>query len=979
MGTAGAANPLPIVRLLDSALDPVAKQAIQRPTIDEAEKALLNLKVCDPACGSGHFLIAAAGRLAKYLARLRSGDEEPSTLTVQHAKREIIARCIYGVDMNPMAVELCQVALWMEALEPGKPLSFLKHHVPCGNSLIGATPDMMAKGVTDDAFEAIEGDDKAYCREWKVKNKDDRRGQGRLFDEVAPWEQLGNVAAAIASLDTLPDDTPDQVMAKQQRYEELVNQANYRTSGQFLADVFCAAFFWKKTKAFDYPITEGVFRKVERNPHVITPWMFDEITRLREEFQFFHWHLAFPGVFRPATKGESADNEKTGWCGGFDVVLGNPPWDKLTPDSKEFFSEYDPAVRFANRASERKLAAKLLEDPLVAYKWATHRRLRFAEVRFIKKSGRYRLFAPGNLGKGDFNTYRMFVETALSIVSAEGAVAQIVPEGLYNGANATAIRKEMFESSNLGILYGFENEKEVWFDGIDSRAKFCIYSLRPGGQTDRFRAAFTIRSPERLLSVLGGDNLTIPVQIVREFSPDALSVLEFRSQYDIDIASKMYSRWPKLGDRDAGPPLHSQMREIDMTNDASLFNGDADGIPLYEGRMVGQYDYCAKGYVSGRARAAVWDTLKFGDSRKVITCQWRIRRDQIPEKTAKRVGKYRIGYCWVASPTNERSFIASLLPPNSIAGNAVPTILYPKDSRWMYVPWLAVANSFVMDFLVRMKVSLNLTFTLLKSLPFPRPSEPDEIVRQLAPLVLRLTCTGQEMVGYWNMMAKLGLVEAVPENVIPGILVEEDRLCAKAEIDAIVARDVFSLSREELDYILETFPVYRNYQEQEYGEFRSKRLILEAYDALAEAAKAGQPYRSPFTKRPETHATGSGSRSLAQVTDGQLPEGPFSLVVNVNDVGKGIPKHWRCVKANETDALPLQETWVLVRHSDLKRGNKAVPVALGKLTYKELTDASTKQKVIVVTLRGPVPPAQVRIPLSEWPSFRPLAVLEPLD
>ena len=155
-----------------------------------------------------------------------------------------------------------------------------------------------------------------------------------------------------------------------------------------------------------------------------------------------------------------------------------------------------------------------------------------------------------------------------------------------------------------------------------------------------------------------------------------LSLLEFRSQRDIDISVQMYTTHPKLGDASAGGPLHSQSCEIHMTNDAALFCEDPSGLPLYEGRMIGQYDHRAKGYVSGRARAAVWDELCFGTPKKIIQPQWRIMADSVPPKNKNRVNRYRIGYGWVASPTNERSLIAALLPPHTIAGNAVPTIMY---------------------------------------------------------------------------------------------------------------------------------------------------------------------------------------------------------------------------------------------------------------------------------------------------------------
>jgi hypothetical protein len=142
--------------LLDSALDPVLDEAARSR---DAETAILKLKVCDPACGSGHFLVAAAHRIARRLAAVRTGDEEPSPDSLRHALRDVIGRCIYGVDVNEMAVELCKVSLWLEALEPGKPLSFLDHRIVCGNSLLGTTPALLAEGIPDVALDPIQGDD----------------------------------------------------------------------------------------------------------------------------------------------------------------------------------------------------------------------------------------------------------------------------------------------------------------------------------------------------------------------------------------------------------------------------------------------------------------------------------------------------------------------------------------------------------------------------------------------------------------------------------------------------------------------------------------------------------------------------------------------------------------------------------------------------------------------------------------------------
>jgi hypothetical protein len=326
-------------------------------------------------------------------------------------------------------------------------------------------------------------------------------------------------------------------------------------------------------------------------------------------------------------------------------------------------------------------------------------------------------------------------------------------------------------------------------------------------------------------------NLRVPVDIVREFSPDALAVMEFDSQRDIDIAAKMYSRWPRFGDTTAGRPRRVYMREIDMGTDRHLFDEDPTGVPVYEGRMVWQYDHRAKGYRSGRSRKAVWKDLAFGSADKGIQPQWYIRRDRIPDKALTRIVRYRVGFCDIASPTNERTLVAALIPPGTISGHKVPTFLFEPEFDWSYMVWLAVANSFPMDYLARKKVSLTMSFTILDSLPFPRPTGREHWVRELVALALKLTTTGPEMTAYWNALADGGWVECVASDTTDaGITDPADRMAIRAEVEAIVARDVFDLEREELEHILAMFPTAQEYEEERFGEFRTRRLILEAFD-----------------------------------------------------------------------------------------------------------------------------------------------------
>lgn len=838
--------------LLDSALEPVVAERIKGLKADEAEKAILNLKICDPACGSGHFLIAAAHRLARHLARVRTGESEPSPEDHQHALRDIIGRSIYGVDLNPMAVELCKVSLWIEALEPGKPLSFLDHHIQVGNSLLGTTPALLAGGIPDGAFTPIEGDVKKRVTELKKRNKKEREDyanrQGYLFD---PPIKLGNLAAELARIDEASDETQQGIAEKERRYAEFVKCSDYQF-GHLLADTWCAAFLWKKddSELGQLCPTERDFRKVESHgaPGLL-PHVRAEVERLRDQYQFFHWHLAFPDVFhiasgeQPTVNGKDGSSDHlpfatnhsptTGWSGGFDVMLGNPPWETLSPDAKEFFSTYDPQVRFQDRDGQKQIIESLLADPVIAGRWEESCRDLYSLVHFIKQSGRFRMFAPGNLGKGDFNVYRMFVEAALSLACRGGWAAQLVPEGLYNGANCMAIRQALYETCRLDCLYGFENTNEAWFPGVHTAMKFCLYAAHVGDTTDTFRAAFNIRSIAGLADVKSGRYLLMPVRLVREFSPDALAIMELGNQMDIDIAAKMY-RWPAFGDESADPPTREYMAEVHMGNNRDLFNEDGDGLPVYEGRMVGQFDHRAKGYQSGRGRAAEWKDYQHSDPCKSVRPQWYISNAKLPSKVVPRAGQFRVGHCAVGSPTNERTLIACLIPPNSVCGHSVLTLLFEPHGYEWYLPfWIAVANSFAMDFVIRSKVALNITITIMDSLPFPRPEAVDERAHEVVERAMRLICTAPEMVPFWNRLAAYGWVTATDNPTqIPGETSEDARLQLRAEIDAIVARDLFDLTRLELEYILSTFPTQQRYQEEQYGEFRSRRLILEAYDKL---------------------------------------------------------------------------------------------------------------------------------------------------
>lgn len=846
--------------LLDSALDPVVEEAIKGKSPAEAEQAIIALKVCDPAVGSGHFLVGAAHRLARHLARVRAlaeGESEPSPLLYQHALRDVIGRCLYGVDANPMAAELCRVSLWLEALEPGKPLSFLDHHIRVGNSLLGTTPELIAAGLPDDAFKPIEGDDKQICSQYKKQNKKEREfgDRGLLLQVAEPQAEYDTLASRSQGLDQAPDDSMEAIKRKAEQFRRLVISPEFRHR-QLVADAWCAAFVWPKTAGAPDPITTDTIRRLEEDANVLDEEQREALERLANRYQFFHWQLAFPEVFAQ---------------GGFDVVLGNPPWETMSPDSKEFFSTYDPSVRAMSPTDQKATFERLLEHPGIAAKWEEYCRDLYAAVHFMKSSSRYRLFAPGNLGKGDFNVYRMFVETALAATRPEGVAAQFVPEGLYNGANATAIRKELFDNFRLTKLGGFENTREIWFKDIDSRTKFCLYAAQKGGRTERFAAAFRINTMERLQDFAAGQSLAIPVRVVAEFSPDAMAVMEFAAQSEIDVCAKMYGLYPKFGVEIEGLPHRYYMREVDMGTDRGLFSEGDEGLPVFEGRMIDAYDYRAKGYVSGRGRSAVWDDLPFGSPTKRIQPQWRILPENIPDKLAGRIDRYRIGFGDVASPTNQRGLIAALLPGSSVSGHKVPTIEFLGGDDQDLLLWLGVANSLVMDYLVRKKVSLTMSYTIMDSLPFPRAFDSTPASHEITRRVCALCAVGPEMAAFRETAVEAGILASVTDIVEA----PDRRAVLAAEIDVLVAREVYGLTRDEMLYIvdpanvlgehcgIETFKALRNREVREFGSYRTQTLILDAWQRLERRGS-----EAPFTGIPASMARREPLLSTATVPTG---------------------------------------------------------------------------------------------------------------
>lgn len=837
--------------LLDNTLDPV----LARAEAEGGADAILKLSVIDPACGSGHFLLGAARRMATRVALLRDS-EAPD---YPAAMRDVARHCIHGVDRNPMAVELAKVAMWIEAVEPGKPLTFLDSHIRCGDSLVGVFDlSVLGEGIPDDAYKPLNGDDREVVNHYKTKNRREQTERDRIESGFG-FNRQKDLARDLAALADMPEDTVDQIADKRSRFEALMSRGAAAWTVERACDLWTSTFFASKIQGGQYAGPDGLPRRgAETVATSGTVWellrghepfgpLSGAVAGLAAHYRFFHWPIAFADVMAR---------------GGFDVVIGNPPWEKMSPDHKEFFSAYDPQVRFMSPSDQKVAFERFLEDGSIAARWEEYCRDLYAAVHFMKSSGRYRLFAPGNLGKGDFNVYRMFVESALALTRPGQVAAQFVPEGLYNGANATAIRGELFDHRRLDKLAGFENTKGIWFPSIDTRSKFCLYVAWRDGRTVQFGAAFRVNSIEKLSNFSEGRTLSIPSDLVTQFSPDARTVMEFSAQEDIDICNKMYARYPTLGEKIEGSIYRSYMREMDMTNDREAFSEDDKDIPLFEGRMIDLYDYRAKAYSSGRGRGALWNDLPFGAAPKAICPQWYVQANALSDSRRARVERFRVAYGWVASPTNERSLITAFIPKGVVCGNSVPTVVFDDADARYDLLFIGCANSLCMDFIVRKRVSLNLAHSIVDTLPFPRDFGATRGAQEILARVYSLCAVGQEMEEFRRGALEAGLISE-------SLQVEEDatrRAEIAAEIDVLVAREVYGLNKQEMLYILdpanimgeecdvETFKALRNREMREFNEYRTQRLVLEAWDRLAGTqidTGAIEVQRPPLTVLPD--------------------------------------------------------------------------------------------------------------------------------
>lgn len=831
-----------VQQLLDTALEPVVAERLAAcDSRDGKEDALLSLSVVDPACGSGHFLLAAARRLAGHVARVRAGGT-PGATEYRHALRDVVTHSIHGVDRNPMALELARMALWLETYTPDRALGFLDHHLVCGDALLGLLDLGAVKGgIPDEAFKALTGDDKDVA---KVLAKLNRGGRKELEERQKRGQlalALGtqSLADAFAQLDELADDGMAGVEAKRARFAALRAEAA-ESPLALAADLFVGAFLVPKRLApGERALTEQ--QATGRFPTTATLGMALDGTLAAAhpvvaaaratcaEARVLHWPLAFPQVFSR---------------GGFDVVLGNPPWERMKLQEQEFFAQRAPQVAQArNKAEREREIARLAASPVGTPERAVHdefvraKQLAEAASVFCHAEARYSL-----TGVGDVNTYALFAESMYRMTAKRGRAGVIVPTGIATDDSTKAFFAEIAEGGRLVSLYDFEN-RDALFPGVHRSYKFSALTV---GTAQNAEFAFYAAQVHDLSDTRR--RFRLAPSDFRLINPNTRTCPVFRSAQDAELTKKIYRRVPVLIDEARGeegnPWGLSFMTMFHMSNDSGLFlDAPAPGtLPLYEAKMIHQFEHRWATYDASSAGADPDARTLTIDERAAWEFSVRPRYWVAGHEVAERLDargwrrEWLMGWRDICRATDERTVIASVLPLAAV-GNKVPLLLVsPALDAHQAACLLAGLNSLVSDFVARQKVGgITLNFFIAKQLTaLPPTAFSDEALAFVADRVLELTYTACDLAAWARDLGHDG----------PPFRWDPDRRAMlRAELDAWYAH-AYGLTRDELRYVLdpadvmgpdwpsETFRVLKNYEERQYGEYRTRRLVLEAWDRL---------------------------------------------------------------------------------------------------------------------------------------------------
>lgn len=858
---------------LKSGKRPKAQRREELEKVDPAE-AVLNLKVLDPAMGSGHFLVTAVDFLSDYIASLiedvpavpewlngeyvsplvkridtiranilKRADEfgwviDKAQFTDQAIiRRMVLKRCIYGVDKNPLTVELAKVSLWLHSFTVGAPLSFLDHHLRCGDSLLGlqikdATEELHRLGTLF-ISSAIQGAENAAAGMQLI--------EGRSDTDISEVQQSIDLFSGVEGTTSVL-----------RGFLDFACGLRWLTSGMSKSE----------RMKFEIPINDvlgaapdNAYQLLSRGPSDAeekdSPFgiLWNKAVSIARQEGFLHWQVAFPGVWKHWQEQHPQ--------GGFDAVIGNPPWDRIKLQEVEWFATRAPDIARLTTAAQRKRAIKELReqsDPLADEFDTAKSRADELSV-MIRKSGHYPL-----LSGGDINLYSLFVERAMSLIKPDGLVGLLTPSGIYADLTAAKFFKSISTNGQVAGLYDFENGRvgsglPPFFQDVHRSFKFCALTF--GGEERTFAetrcgfflgSASTINDPERCFPLSPEDYVRV--------NPNTGTAPVFRSRHDADITRRIYERHPVLVDRSSGQEVKTwpvkYMTTFHMTNDSHLFrtreeleeeegaypiggnrfnSPQGEWVPLYEGKMVQAFDHRAASVVVNPANVnrpaqPVSATLEqHHDPDWLPDPQFWVLASDCNWQTEQ---KWALGFKEITASTNIRTFIASLFPAVGF-GNKVPILKPETDTRH---EWLLAANfnAMVFDFTARQKIQgQTLNLFIVEQLPVIALDDYDKRFGEatahdiIHDHVLRLTYTSHDMAPFARDLGHDGP---------PFTWDEEERRHLRARLDALYFH-LYGLIREEASYVLDTFPIVRKEDEAKFGSYRTKALVLAYMNALA--------------------------------------------------------------------------------------------------------------------------------------------------
>lgn len=710
-------------QLIKTALEPVIEEKVSSCALAHLdsdalkrnyEQSLLNLKIVDPACGFGHFLLAAARRVGKELAKVRTGEAEPGSEPLKLAIRDVIQNCIYGVDLNPLAVDLCKVALWIEGFSRGFPLNFLDHRIKCGNSLVGVMDlSCLNEGIPDEAYKAVTGDDKALASRRKKENKNQRetdlQGQLSIFNNLE--QQRTEYIAGFRELGEIPEISPQQVREKQTQYQQSRKNPGWWRDYS-ACNLWTAAFFMPLTEENLQllPTTAALSQLLKGN--VSTQKVVDAANKLAEEKHFFHWCLEFPEVFEQ---------------GGFDCVLGNPPWERIKLQEKEFFLGRNLEIANASKTERETLIKKLYKtNPELVYEFEDAKHDAEAESKFVCKSGNFSLTAVG-----DVNTYALFAELNKTIINFVGRVGCIVPPGIATDDSTKFFIQELVKSKSIVSFYDFTNRGYIFRD-LESTHSFSLLTFSKK-EVDNVLIAAQLWKIED--AAKDGRVYSLSIEDIERLNPNTFNLPILRTVEDVNLIKRIYQSVPVLENEalqqnfwgikfaamfhmtnDSSPFFHkkSQLEEDGWYLDNNLLRkNNKYYLPLYESKLTDIFNHRESTF-AGIPESDMYGTRPRTNKTTLENLEnsnWSILpRYWVPDTEVEARIPDNWKYSWLIGFRNAISAVADsrsvrfAISPKFGVGNSMPLIFSDQQPKKISA-LVANFNSLVLDYVAKQKAS----------------------------------------------------------------------------------------------------------------------------------------------------------------------------------------------------------------------------------------------------------------------------------